>query len=334
MPIRDAVRTSLLSRKWRHRWTAVREIVFDKNFVEGAVELRISNTESSTEIKKYEYCRVIDRFLLVHAGPIYRFLLHVPTFGDPAQPIDITQWILVVSQKGVKDLVIDASGSIDALRSYAFTVKLPSYLYRCTELKHLKLCICELSPPPKSFAGFCNLVSLDLVDVCTRGHAITAFISQCPVLEELSLTLIPHRPVPAHPFPLSVCAPNLKTLRIRDSRFTTLSLKSCPKLVTLSLEGVLSLSNADENSSSLDEIFISSLKVEDVTLSNFALIALAQYHIPRQLPMPLADHTRLTLLCVDTLSLKQVKCVFCILRSSPNLKTLNISVSDHDWFHI
>uniref|UniRef100_A0A7N0U1D1 Uncharacterized protein n=1 Tax=Kalanchoe fedtschenkoi TaxID=63787 RepID=A0A7N0U1D1_KALFE len=92
-------------------------------------------------------------------------------------------------------------------------------------------------------------------------------------LEKLSLMLIPHRPVP---FPLSVRAPNLKMLRIRDCRFRNLSLQYCPK-------------------------------------------ALAQYHVPRQLPMPLANHRRSTLLCMDTFSLKRIKCVFCILRSWPNL---------------
>uniref|UniRef100_A0A7N0VFW4 Uncharacterized protein n=1 Tax=Kalanchoe fedtschenkoi TaxID=63787 RepID=A0A7N0VFW4_KALFE len=48
-------------------------------------------------------------------------------------------------------------------------------------------------------------------------------------LEKLSLMLIPHRPVP---FPLSVRAPNLKMLSIRDCRFRNLSLQYCPKVAS------------------------------------------------------------------------------------------------------
>jgi hypothetical protein len=72
LPIRDLVRTSILSRKWRYMWTCVSTLVFDQSFW-------------------YKFCnkyghvygsniadQIISEALLLHNGPVHKFTLHIP----------------------------------------------------------------------------------------------------------------------------------------------------------------------------------------------------------------------------------------------------------------
>ncbi|KAL4561383.1 hypothetical protein LXL04_033549 [Taraxacum kok-saghyz] len=65
VPIEDVVRTSILSRKWRYKWTTMRALVFDV---------------------------IINQVLFLHNGPILKFRLHIPNISlDSFQDVD--QWI-------------------------------------------------------------------------------------------------------------------------------------------------------------------------------------------------------------------------------------------------
>ncbi|CAI9278682.1 unnamed protein product [Lactuca saligna] len=49
MPIQDALRTSILSRKWRHWWKGMPKLVFDDNY--------LNTSSSSKEIRKYKFVK-------------------------------------------------------------------------------------------------------------------------------------------------------------------------------------------------------------------------------------------------------------------------------------
>ncbi|KAK1387377.1 F-box domain-containing protein [Heracleum sosnowskyi] len=66
LPIRDAVRTSILSSRWRYKWATLTQLVFDDN-----CESQF-NDRTATENKLVKF---ITRFLFLHEGPIHKFTL-------------------------------------------------------------------------------------------------------------------------------------------------------------------------------------------------------------------------------------------------------------------
>ncbi|GJY90685.1 F-box/FBD/LRR-repeat protein-like protein [Tanacetum coccineum] len=90
---------------------------------------------------------------------------------------DINHWILFVSRNGIKDLTLENFDRDDPF-------KLPTQLYSCMELEHLKLEHCCFRRSP-SFQGFPNLRSLDFSNVGFLGYTFGEFISWSPRLEIL-----------------------------------------------------------------------------------------------------------------------------------------------------
>lgn len=137
LPIRDAVRTSILSKQWRHNWVSIPDLVFDKDcFIKGA--------------SKTEHANVVDQVLLGHVGPIRTFSCtpYVPRSSD------IYRWIPFLSRNGIKNLLL--AGNI-----LADKYDVPSSIFYCQELCHLELSRCMLKVPPTS-KGFQNLLVLNL----------------------------------------------------------------------------------------------------------------------------------------------------------------------------
>ncbi|KAK3425431.1 hypothetical protein EUGRSUZ_A00478 [Eucalyptus grandis] len=102
---------------------------------------------TSIFVKKVE---IIDKVLLLHTGPIQKFMLSHEEFCALS---DIDHWILHLSRGSVKEIVLD----IWKGQYY----KIPTSLFNCQNLIHLGLyrCLVKIS---SRFAGLKNLESLDL----------------------------------------------------------------------------------------------------------------------------------------------------------------------------
>ncbi|KAJ0683234.1 putative F-box domain, leucine-rich repeat domain superfamily, F-box-like domain superfamily [Helianthus annuus] len=169
LPLQHAVRTSILSRNWRFKWTMLTQLVFDDNFF-----LCLS--------RKGENNRggIISRLLLHIRGVIEKFVLSMLEFTDINGFENINHWILFLSTKSIKDLTLRKSGT---------QVKLPTHLFSCLELKHLKLYNCIFNPPP-TFHGFPNLLSLKLSAVKLESSELGKILTRCPSLEILDLRFL------------------------------------------------------------------------------------------------------------------------------------------------
>ncbi|MCD7456149.1 hypothetical protein HAX54_030725 [Datura stramonium] len=206
VPLLDAVRTSILSRKWRYKWATITQLVFNDTC------LTPCHDKSSISCNLVNF---ITRCLFLHDGPIHKFELN--TSYSPTSP-DLDQWLLFLSRKDIKELIIDI-GEDDWFRA-------PSCVFFCPKLTHLVLVRCELNPPP-NFKGFLCLKHLSLQQVIIPPHDIEVLISSCPLLESLTLSYFDS-------LELTIRAPNLKYLNL-EGEFKDIRLENTPHLVGISV---------------------------------------------------------------------------------------------------
>lgn len=171
LPLHDAARTSVLSKTWTNAWGMLSCLVFDDAFFDNLLSERILRKDKENQIS--EVSRTISGILLAHSGPILKFHLCIPRGLPLHKHPDMIFWIKNLSHNRVRKLKLynKATGSC----------KIPSYLFSCLELTHLRLNKCILNPPLK-FGDFCNLISVRLVDV-----EITNAMSFGTQLNELDL---------------------------------------------------------------------------------------------------------------------------------------------------
>ncbi|GJW28162.1 zinc finger, CCHC-type containing protein [Tanacetum coccineum] len=87
---------------------------------------------------------------------------------------------MFLSGKGIKDFTIE--------NHHESPLKLHSSLFSCLELNHLELYTC-LFHPIHIFHGFPNLLSLDLYNVSFESYDLGEFLTQCPLLEILKISI-------------------------------------------------------------------------------------------------------------------------------------------------
>ncbi|KAK2416823.1 F-box/FBD/LRR-repeat protein [Trifolium repens] len=111
--IRELVRTSILSTKWRYKWTYVPKLVFGMNFFELYEDLYDPEPVVS---------KIITDVLMLHNGPIYKFCLFIPVgfnFKTTAEHFDI--WVPLLSKGGIKKLVLDDVETLSHLPYIVFS---------------------------------------------------------------------------------------------------------------------------------------------------------------------------------------------------------------------
>ncbi|KAJ0445022.1 putative F-box domain, leucine-rich repeat domain superfamily, F-box-like domain superfamily [Helianthus annuus] len=287
LPLQDAVRTSILSRNWRLKWTTLSQLVFDKNFFEYLLKTKSENN----------YEKIISRILLNLRGAITKFVLYIEEQSYAIlDDEDVNHWMLFLSSKGVKD--------ISLCKENGPRLWLPTHLFSCLELKHLKLNYCDFDPP-SSFNGFPNLLSLELHIVRFESGKFVEFFTQCPVLETLTMGFSIASNVKlaeiaklANLKKLSFCFGNLDKRLIISSGVVFELVGSLPKLEELEMEFLWCEFIKDDAKKRCPTTFpcLKTLDISTMDLENGGMLS----------------------------------CAFEIIRSSPNLQTLKIIPSFGD----
>ncbi|KAJ4813343.1 F-box/RNI/FBD-like domain protein [Rhynchospora pubera] len=194
LPIKEAVKTSILSSKWKDAWTSIPDLVFERNSLE------------------FMTIRLVDNVLIFHHGPILKFKLGSVHACNEA----ISRWMIILSRNRIKDLEL-SFGSREAC-------KIPSRLFSCLALERLILSECIINVP-QNFQGFKLLHTLYLFSFKLSGiTTIENLVSGCPLLERLTLFEFVQQGC------LHIIAPNLRELDILGE-YQDLCLET-PKLVS------------------------------------------------------------------------------------------------------
>ncbi|XP_023748197.1 F-box/FBD/LRR-repeat protein At1g13570 [Lactuca sativa] len=172
MPIRDALRTSILSKKWRYCWTRMPKLVFDDNmFTRSSI---FENDISKDYNFEDKIIKAIFQVLLLHKGPISEFCLCIV---DAEIVNEIDMIILHLSwNKNIKKFIFEC------VEGY----KLPCSFFSFQELEHLDLRCCKIELP-HMFNGFSKLKILKFDAVEITAKMLQRFLTNCPLLEELTL---------------------------------------------------------------------------------------------------------------------------------------------------
>ncbi|KAL6270668.1 hypothetical protein ACE6H2_027579 [Prunus campanulata] len=294
LPIRDAVRTSILSRNWRYRWAMIRHLVFDNQCV-------------STQ-KHISFVNIVDHVLQGHIGPIHKFEL---SYLDGVASRDIDRWIHHLSRNSVKEFILRI------WKGYSYSI--PSYMFSCKDMIHLLLVNCELKPPP-TFKGFSNLKCLALGYLTLSQDVFQNLIACCPLLERLALEKLDFAC-------LKIDAPNLQLLDVvrgcQDVIFEN----------TLNLADVRIYTDAnddqrrvcDRSGSNLGKFLVHLPRIQRLKIEGYFLQILAAGALSFKLPEPCL-HLNFLYITVNFCDPVEILTALYLLRSSPAVQELEISL--------
>ncbi|XVF43338.1 hypothetical protein PTKIN_Ptkin02bG0032600 [Pterospermum kingtungense] len=171
LPIRDAVRTSVLSTNWRYKWTTLSDLVFDAQGTH-------HSTNPPLHLDGDKLVKVIYSILCQHKGPIHKFSLSVRSMSSSYSDID--QWLKhFLSRNGIREFIL--------LFGEGNWYKLHSSLFSCANLRNLSLFGCVIPSPPPTFGGFNDLSCLKLQRVSVSEEGFQNLIAKCPKLYTLNL---------------------------------------------------------------------------------------------------------------------------------------------------
>ncbi|XP_048621240.1 putative FBD-associated F-box protein At1g05080 [Brassica napus] len=177
VPIKDAIATMILSKRWRFIWTILPKLEYDF-FSDGDEDDddKVVDNDDDDESKKTSWC-FFDKSMELHKAPVLTTLL-IKLGPGCSSDIDVRKWIAKAVDHRVVVLRFKLSCSNGPTR-------LPKRIYTCGTLKELTLAHKVLLDFPSS-CFLPSLVFLELLFVVYKDDAsLDRFFSHCPVLNIL-----------------------------------------------------------------------------------------------------------------------------------------------------
>eukprot|EP00253_Pinus_taeda_P015591 PITA_15591 len=224
IPVKEAIRCSILSKRWRFLYTQIFQITLSPYPLLGPV------TPDPLSIAKVE--NIISNILLLHSSDLEAFHL-----SDDISELDhgidrqwrfnrpsISKWVQYAARKNVQRLT---------LRDSPVSEIPPPALFSCNFLTELTLFHYNLSHLPTDFSGFSHLITCNLHNIEITDDSLACFISLCPLLQNLKLKGCKGlwKPVISAPNVIHLDVDNVIHLDV-DYEMEILTV-NCPKLITM-----------------------------------------------------------------------------------------------------
>ncbi|XP_059315078.1 F-box/FBD/LRR-repeat protein At1g13570-like [Lycium ferocissimum] len=298
LPCKDAVRTSILSRKWRYNWCRRTELMLDASPWISQMDPTIKFTNT------------INQIMTLHEGPVTKFTLDV---GSLKSCPNIDNFINFLFRNGIQHLVLRLP-SVQWGKIY----KVPSSLFTCLQLRHLSLHHC-LIHPPSVLQGFHKLISLELFEISISSELLGTLISLCPLLEQLALEILEILNI------IEINAPMLRSFDFKGC-ISSICLKNVPCLAKISLIGEDSYE--DMENFDLAEFFESCYALEHLLFDFFKsqLLDDALDEAPTRLPFDLNHVKHFHVPRIELVESYGLSCALCLIRSFPYLEYLEVGV--------
>ncbi|XP_060214962.1 F-box/FBD/LRR-repeat protein At1g13570-like [Lycium barbarum] len=304
LPLREAVRTSILAKTWRYIWCRLPQLELDESLW--------NLSQSSDPTPRFK--DIVYHFLTLHEGPVTKFTFSIPNLKSYPK---LDNLIYFLSRNDIQHLVLELP-PVPGDR-----YKLPSSIFTCLQLRNLTLESCLIPLPPSAFKGFDKLISLELSYVKIPSKFLKSLISSCPLLDKLVLRIAESSYV------IEINAPMLKSFHFFGD-IRCICLKTIPRLSKLSLwcceylerSGKFDIAKFFEPISGLDDLHLDNHCVE--------FLARAGGAVSKRLPFDLNCVKHLYLHCSYLGKLDIISCAFCLIRSFPCLQYMEIQVVDYN----
>ncbi|XP_021773656.1 F-box/FBD/LRR-repeat protein At1g13570-like [Chenopodium quinoa] len=170
MSIKEAAKTSILSRQWRYKWTTIPVLNFNLESLNIPIRA-VTAIDDQSGVDKYNH--IINTVLKQHSGNVQKIkmtIINKKRRNDDLQVPNEFRWI--------QELILGYNLKI----SY----NLPPFIFSCKSLEVLRLECCIFTSP-LSMIALPKLKTLDLRNATFRPSCLESHISQCPLLENLRL---------------------------------------------------------------------------------------------------------------------------------------------------
>ncbi|RCV32885.1 hypothetical protein SETIT_7G039000v2 [Setaria italica] len=221
LPIKDAARTAVLSRRWRPIWRATPLVLLDTHLLPGGDDVipnHLDRASSSAVVA------AVSRILDAHPGPFCCVRLTCCYMDEHRAPF--ARWLKLFAVKGVKELfLINRPWPLEA------KTPIPATLFSMAELNTLYLGFWMFPDTTGLLRGaaFPRLRELGLCSVYIDAWDIEFVLSRSPVLEILSFEGL------FLPLRLRLVSNSLRCLQVHSCKLDSLTVVDAPRLERLFL---------------------------------------------------------------------------------------------------